>query len=401
MAADTPSTPLGALPVDFASGAETRILRLFARFVSAGYLFYLILLAPAIGDQTRAMAAWWTPFGVVAVFIPPLAMGAATFGRDLRWVRLFAGVTALSYVVAAATWPIAWNGVLLQSDSWISSIPGLSGLAAAVAWGPRRTISQLVVAITIVQLINHACRVPNHNGAFVPDLAFAMSFCLLFVAAALMAMRTGRLLDETQSGAHAVAAAAAAIEARAVQRVRFNALVHDWVMSTLLAAARQPHTDVVRNQARLTLSKLDELGDVEQGSFDARAVLAHLRTAVGAVDDSLRVDTRVDPGAEKATYPAEAIRVVGGAVSEAVRNSVLHAGDRARRSVSVTVGAMGLEAVIADTGTGFDIEAVAPHRLGLAVSIRGRMQQLDGGSVDVQSCLGAGTTIKMVWVAQP
>jgi len=405
MAADPSTaapTPLAPPPTAPRDSAEERIVRLFARFVSAGYLFYLALLAPLIVHQARAVANWWTPFAILAVFVPPLVMGIVSFVRRTLWVRRAAAVTALSFLVAAVAWPLAWNGTLLQEEWWIARIPGLAGLAAAITWRPKWTVIQLGAAVLTVQLINHYGREPNYKGPLIPDLAFAMGFSLLYVAAALMAMRTGRILDQTQASAYTAAASAAATKARTVQRSRFNALLHDWVMSTLLAAARQPHNDDVRRQAQLTLAKLDELGESDDATYDTATLLSHLRTAVGAVDHGVPVETHVATnGADTARYPTEAVQVIGEAVAEAVRNSVLHAGNDAQPRVTVTVGAYRIHAVVADTGRGFDLDAVAPHRLGLAASILGRIRQLPGGTVSVQTRPGAGTTIRMAWADQP
>ncbi|MBO0856503.1 MAG: ATP-binding protein, partial [Nocardia sp.] len=198
MATDTSPTPIAAVGVAEVGVAEDRLTRLFARFMTSGYLVYLLLLAPTIIRQNRVVATWWTIVAVIAVFGPPVAMGAAAFHRDLRWTRYAAVVTATGFVAAAALWPLAWNGRLLHSDAWISTIPGLAGLAAALAWPPVRTIALLVAAVVPVQLINHHCRAAGHNGPLIPELLFALSFCLLYVGAALMAMRTGRLLDATR-----------------------------------------------------------------------------------------------------------------------------------------------------------------------------------------------------------
>ena len=52
--------------------------------------------------------------------------------------------------------------------------------------------------------------------------------------------------------------------------------------------------------------------------------------------------------------------------------------------------------VIVDDGTGFDPDAVAPARLGIALSIRGRMQMIDGVA-EVNSSPDAGTEVVLSW----
>ncbi|WP_305780309.1 sensor histidine kinase [Nocardia nova] len=400
MAAYTATTPMTVSePAAAGTGegaAEVRITRLFARFISSGYLFYMVLMAPTMTTQAKLMAPWWTVFAVAAVYGPPVVLGAMSFHRDIGWIRRAAAGSALGFIAAALSWPLAWNGELLQGDAWISTIPGLAGLAAAVVWRPMWTLLALASAIVPVQLINHFCRAPGHNGVLIPDMMFSTSFCLLYVSAALMAMRTGRLLDATRAEAHEAAAAAAAATARTVQRARFNALLHDWAMSTLLAAARGTHRSEVRHQAELAIAKLDDVESEGSGTYTAAAVAAHLRTAVADVDERLAVELAADSPVD-ATYPAEPVHVLGAAVSEAVRNSALHAGADAVCKVTVALSNSHIDITVTDDGVGFDIARIAPHRLGVTVSIVERVHQLSGGSVEVLTSPGAGTTIHMSW----
>ncbi|WP_328435345.1 sensor histidine kinase [Nocardia puris] len=359
-------------------------------------MFYLILLSGDIIRQAAAVATWWTVFAVPAVFGPPIAFGLLSFRRDLAPMRMMARIGAILFVVAAVTWPLAWNGTLLERDAWISMFPGLAGLSAALAWPPRWTIALLATAVVPVQLINHYCRVPELDGRLIPDMMFALAFCLIYVAAALMAMRTGRLLDQTRAAAHLAAAGAAATQARDVQRARFNALMHDWVMSTLLATSRRTDRTEVRRQAELTLAKLDELEPDDTRDYTEAELAAHLRTAISDVDDSLTVQVR-GSGEADGMFPADPVHVLGAAAAEAVRNSVRHAGPDATRTVSLDIRAGRIELTIADDGAGFDPSAVPPHRLGLAASIIGRMRQLPGGAVELETGPGAGTRIRMSW----
>lgn len=281
------------------------------------------------------------------------------------------------------------------ADAWISGIPGLAGLAAAVAWGPLRTIALLVSSVFTVQLINQFCRTPDHNAAFLPDLLFGLSFCLLYVAAALMAMHTGRLLDRTRAEAHSAAATAAATRALAVQRIRFNALLHDWVMSTLLAAARGTRRDDVRHQAQLTLGKLDNTRPDTSVGYPLSSAAAYFRAAIADIDDALVPTVTVSPG--DSVLPSGPVQVLGAAVSESVRNSVRHAGPHATRTVELTLSADNIDVICADDGVGFVRSQVPEHRLGLSVSIIERVRHLPGGAVEVRTRPGAGTVIRLGW----
>ncbi|MFD3702153.1 sensor histidine kinase [Nocardia sp. NPDC058658] len=391
MASDTASTARALS----AGTTEIRLTRLFARFIASGYLFYLLLLIPTIAAQYAVLEPWWTFFAVAAVFGPPMVLGALSFRHDVRWIRQVAAVSAVTYPAAALAWPLAWRGDLMTADAWISGIPGLAGLAAAVAWGPARTIALLVVSVATVQLINQFCRTPDHNAPFLPDLMFGLSFCLLYVAAALMALHTGRLLDRTRAEAHSAAATAAATQARAVQRVRFNALLHDWVMSTLLAAARGTRREDVRHQARLTLGKLDNTRPDTGLGYPLSSAAAYFRAAIADVDDALVPSITVSP--DDAVLPADPVQILGAAVSESVRNSVRHAGPRATRTVELAFSADNIAIVCADDGVGFVPSQVPEHRLGLSVSVIERVRHLPGGAVEVHTRPGAGTVIRLGW----
>ena len=101
------------------------------------------------------------------------------------WARRAAAASALLFVVAAVTWPLAWNGKLTGgTDVWFSLIPGMAGLAATIIWPPRWALVLLAAAVIPAQLVNHAAREPSINGLLLPDMIFSYSFCLLFVAAA-------------------------------------------------------------------------------------------------------------------------------------------------------------------------------------------------------------------------
>lgn len=386
--------------IDVPAGHEAsdRILVMFARFISAGFLFYLLLLLPTVVTESSRMAGWWTPTALLATFGTALAMGVTSFLGNPRLLRITCGATAIGYLLAVATWPLAWTGPPYESGTgtWLSSFPGVASLAAAAAWRPALTFAHLVVSCVSAQILNQVVRAEPFRSPLLPDVLFATMFCTIFVAAAVMALRTGKVLDETITSTHKAAAVAAANHARTVERERFDALIHDGVMSTLLAAARQGATPSVAAQSAATLRQLDQLAS-EGGTatgFDVPTVLAHIRSAVTDVDESLTLET--DVRSDRAV-PSDVARAIAAAAAEAVRNSVRHAGDGVVRTVTVVLTDNLVRVRVADDGTGFEPTAVPPHRLGLAVSIHGRMRQLIGGSSEVTSRPGAGTAVRLEW----
>lgn len=380
-----------------AGPAEARVMRLFARFVAMGYGGYLVLLMPSIRSQMHTTAMWWTVTATVSVFVPAAVMGVLSFRGSTVRIRWAAGATAWGYIAAALTWWLGWNNVLLQGDAWISTIPGLAGLAAAIAWRPVWAVPALLTAVASVQLINHLCRAPSHNALLVPDLAFALTFCLLYMAAEVMAIRTARELDDARDRAYALTAAAAESRARDVQRKWFAGLIHDSVLQTLLAVVRETPRDGIRAMARQAIDQVTNGPHHGEEFYTGSEVVAHLRTAVTAGDASAHVDVQLEAGATTRRYPTDPVEKIGAALVQAVHNSVLHAGAGAIRQITIQVDSQRVAVVVADDGIGFEWEKIRPDRLGLRISIIDRIERLPGGTVEVRPRPGEGTSVLMAW----
>lgn len=304
------------------------------------------------------------------------------------------------YILVACAWWPAWTGEHVQGfGTWLANIPGVAGLAAAAAWQPAWALLYLGVGVTLVQLINHTIREAPLFYLLIPDLSAALMFCTVFVAASVVALRTGQTLDATIASTHAAAAGAAAAAAKDVERERFNALIHDTVMSTLLAAARTDSDSTVAEQSRRTLTRLDRLrSGVESAErLDPDAVLAQLRSAASEVDENVAFTSHVGPNANTVEFPSEPVSALAAALSEALRNSKKHAGPDACRSVDAIVEETRMEVTVRDNGIGFDPRTVPTHRLGIAVSIQARVRNIPGGAAHVASTPGVGTTVALSW----
>lgn len=380
--------------------AADRVYRIMGLFIAAGYMFYLVLVLGDIGVASAVTAAWWTPVAFVLIFGSGISVGVFAFGSSRRSMRRACCAAALGYLVACMLWIPAWNGALIPDPRgmYFSQFNGLASLAAAAAWRPHWAFAHLAAAAASGSTINHVVRSAEFNGPLLPEMAWSFGFCLLPVAAGVMALRTGRILDETRAETYAAAASSAAVQARSVERGRFDALTHDGVMSTLLSAARQPMNPLLSVQAKSTLSKLDSLRGEgkEPDDFDTETMIAHIRGAANEVG-AINIETSVDSEAAVADYPRPAIRTIAAALAEALRNSIKHAGEPASRSVSLHVTIDEINVTVADTGRGFDPESVPSHRLGVSVSILGRMRNLPGGRATIEAKPGEGTRVHLTW----
>ena len=403
MATDTAAATTAEIASDrdvaLDESAGQRILRQFAVFIACGYLVYLVLTAPAIAASLAVMHMWWTVPALAVVFGPGLALGPLAWRGSPRALRVCAGVAAGGYLMAVATWGFGWNGAHLSGTTgiWFFSFCGLAAIAAALAMRPTYAFVVLVVVVVSTITINYVVRDVARSGLFVPDMAWAFAFSLVYFAAAVMGMRTAAVLDDTRAQAYRTAAAAAASQARANERQRFNQLTHDGVMATLLVAARRGNSTQLAAQAQATLHALDRIrGDNDtDGTMTPDAVLTHLSEVTATVDPTRRFEVRRTINSSDAGYPAMVVRTVAAAAGEAVRNSGRHA--RASKTiVSVEITDDRLQIEVADDGEGFEPSAVPADRLGIAISIRERMSQI-GGSATIESAPMRGTRVCLEW----
>lgn len=314
------------------------------------------------------------------------------FGAGARRLPTYVVVAAAAYLIALALWPLAWDGAKLPDPPWTAMMPGLPALAVATVARPGWAVGYTLIATLCAQ----TCTTSSASIArpFLLEYLYGFVFCLTFVAAMAMAVRSGQVLDRTRAQAEADAAAAASMEARDRVRRAHAGLLHDWVMTTLLTAARQPDDGGLQRQAQVTLTKLDRVGDGTRTDpyRDVEAV-RYLRGA--AHDDAAGVIVEATINADT-SYPADTVHTLAAGVAEAVRNSRRHAGPTATCMVSIDAEGGRPAVVISDDGIGFEPAAVPSDRYGLVDSVR-RIEEVPGGSVAIDSTPTTGTTVRLVW----
>ncbi|AZG48037.1 ATP-binding protein [Gordonia insulae] len=399
MAADTPAlSPLIDVHDERDEQAGRQILRLMAVFVTVGYLAYGVMTASAVVSSMHITDLWWTVIAVPLIFGTGIALGPLAWRGGARRIRIAAAVAAGGYLVAVCLWWPAWNGQVLDTVSgiWFSLFPGLAAIASALAFPAVYAFGYLAVVSAISVTISKTARLPHLSGPLPVEIAWSISFSLIFVAAAVMAIRTAGILDATRARAYEATADAAAAHARSAERNRFDALTHDNVMSTLLLASRLGASPELAQNARAAIAAVEHASEGEgRSSLTAYEAASQVRAAVAMVDPAQRVTVANEPGTQ--AYPGTAVSAIAAATAEAVRNSRRHAGDGATTSVTVAAGLGTLRAEIADDGVGFDPALVSASRLGIAVSIRGRMSKVDGGVAVIDSHPGCGTRVRVEW----
>ena len=396
--------------VSVASQAD-RVQRLAAWLVTVGYLATVVFTVPLVSMTDELVAGWYTPIAGTAAALPGLVAGPLGLLRDIRWPRIALISCQIGFVIAIVLWFVAWEGRHINDArvSWLVMFPGLAAFAYVLVRPLGESLLQLVLGCLGVGLVVAVGSVDGLTHGLIADIMWPIILTSVFLMLATRFLDTARTYDAARANAVAHSVDAAALEARARERTRFDALVHDRVIATLIAVEPGAQDREVIAQATSALRELQRLasgGDLVAGSVDRDETLARLRAAARAVDDDVEVmiadagdahdgvgdagdahdvvgDVRADdPGAgglPAAGYPTAVVDAVSEAVGEAVRNSVRHAGHAARIAVLIEANPASLRVTVADDGVGFDPAAVPPARLGIAVSIHRRMAALPGG----------------------
>ncbi|MEU4340483.1 ATP-binding protein [Nocardia sp. NPDC023852] len=385
-------------------GVAGRILRRLGLAIGIAGMIAAIVELPEIADQTRFVPFGWTVVEVVLAFglFPVLAI--VSVGMSCRAVQYVAGVAAVSFVAAMAVVPFAYSQPEADGASvWLYRVLALGVLAAVLAWPPPLAIAYLLVSAALGALANLAVLRESTMLSLLGDFARAAGLSALFLWCAIHARVAADRVDRESAIESSRAAAVAGAAARERERARFAALIHDAVLSTLLDASRGgTESPVLRRQAERTLEQLDacRVGEVEPDRLDAHSAIGFLRSAVHEVNPGVRFTARRWAGFDDLHLPVEAASTIAAALAEAARNSLRHAtfaGREVRRTVTVTISAGGIRVVFRDDGAGFDLSEVPADRLGISVSILGRMRRLSGGAGFVESQPNEGTTVTLVW----
>lgn len=277
----------------------------------------------------------------------------------------FLGIAAVaSCAVLVRSWPLWRAGLVL------------------VLWA-----AVVVVLRTPVPAGEAAPAVPLVDGSFLVGLGAAVYAAVRGVEDVSSRVRTARA-----AAARADAEAEALVSAEA-ERSRWEAAVHDDVLTALrvAAAARSPEEAVIA--ATAAQGALDGIAR-GPATLVVSAALAgqQLRAAAATARPGTEVALSVGPG----SLPGSAAEALVDATSELLRNTARHNPLTTSSSVRGHLAGDGVRLVVSDDGAGFDPDRVPEGRLGVRVSVVGRMRSA-GGEAEVSSAPGRGTTVRLRW----
>jgi signal transduction histidine kinase len=370
-------------------------------FLPGAAVFGLLAIGP-VATQWQHFPPAWTVATLVGVVGSALLLGALAFRAPLPVLRALGATSAICALAAQATEPLV---VLHWPDpdqaAWVQQLMSLGAIASAVVW---RLPASLLITTAIAALTAFDRVVLDGSDDYligVQDGLYVLLFSTAFLVLGANLFSGSRRADAAQREASSRAAAGAAGAAREREVARVDALVHDRVLATLLAAARStPDTDaLVRADAARALTDLRALLEPEEPgrALGGEALAFTLQGAATELDPEAMFDYEV---LGDRPVPGEVVDALTAGLEEALRNAARHAA-APNRSVHVSVTDDLVRIDVLDDGKGFDAATVPVDRLGIGRSILGRMRGVRGGAGEVVSSVGAGTRITLSYRFPP
>ncbi len=379
--------------------ARERIQRTLILALGIGAIVFGTLLAAGPSGFLAQIDQLRQPFGIVAVAVGigvPATYIVLSRALPLRPLLAIVGATSLLFLLLELAWPLLMTERLLADDAtpWIQGINAIHATAAAIVW-PRvigwvyPLMQGPIVAFTQIQVRDDATLEAMLDGLG------AIVFSLILCGVSIAVIRAGDRQDAAAAHARAQAALEASRRTQEAEQSRINAIVHDDVMSVLLAASREAPPTELPGQARRALSSVEALvsGGAETHDYDPDEFVAVIRSTAAGIDPGVPVRFSVEG---RASLPARIVAAFAEATAEALRNVERHAGDAARARVDVDVDDDAAQVVVADQGLGFAPDRVSERRLGIRVSIVERLAAA-GGEASLASAPGEGTTVALHW----
>ncbi len=350
-------------------------------------------------------AGWWS-VGAVAVVLAWICLGVLGQWLPLRVLRSTWGALPVLYVLLLASWAVTRTAPLdgAGATPWLWELDPVVASLGVLAWR-----WQVAVAFSQVSALSVPVGLWAVTGTVPREVVLQtllhlgnVAIVAIFIAIRHQLTELTRLEQATALQARRLARA----RAGELEQARLAAVVHDEVLSTLTLAARSRgplSPDLVAHARRALVSIAAHTGPDPHGAGAGGQV------PVADLVDLLRARAR-GAGAELSVVgagaagglPADVVHALVAACQEVLRNSVGHAsgGDprrSVRREVLVRAEGAGVTVRVVDDGVGFDPQAVPPARVGLRLSVHGRMSAVPGATVDLVSAPGRGTRVELGW----
>ncbi len=380
--------------------ATARVDKLLGRTFSAGAVALSIESGLNFYGQLQYLNQPLSWFLVAILWCTTLAMVYTFWFGSSNF--LIVQIHALYIPVLMLCWPFMLAQEVPQDGTfypwiWWGVDTGWVAMALSFKW--RATVVYYIGCIICMQVIFSLPMGGSHSGiTLVTDSFYTLltNACLSIIA--LMIRFAAQRSDAANSEAIQAEILRAEAEGKARERLRIDGLIHDSVLTALISAAQAKNHDDARTSSELAANALAKLSAIQKGESNQSSLYC------GELFDSIILAAqRINPEIKVKKNCATSIQVDSETASaltqatiQAVHNSVLHAGAKANRDLSLKSTSAGLKIVIKDDGVGFRVAQINRGRLGIKISIIARMESVSG-SAHVVSSPGQGTTVILEW----
>ena len=339
-----------------------------------------------------------TSVATLASLVVGFLISHFVFRSPVIWFRAI----PIFSLVLLASWPLHYDVSVVFPDSfkpWIWWLLGISAVAAGVSF-------RFWFGVTYIFVVSFgwiAIRVSPSGGSGELVLAIQDSmhlFILASIATVLTAAVRWQAAKTDFANQALIASGVKIAQSQAVdlEQSRLDALVHDSVLTTLLVASKAQTPEEVALARASALEAMRKLDSDNPSSETASTVtqvsfFESLRKKIREVYPDFGVTLSQTNDSELPELVSEALTE---AILQALDNSIKHAGSASKRTVSLQGQGRGLKVVVSDNGKGFRPSKIPKDRLGIQLSISGRLKSV-GGRVFIRSEPGKGTDVVLEW----
>jgi len=380
--------------------ATARVDRLIGRALAAGSILFSLEGFANFYAQLPLLnqPLAWTVMGVLWAttlsYVVTFWFGSANY----LYLRIHAFYAALL--------PLLWPLLVIKNPSadghfypflWWAMSTGW--LAAALGFKLRWVITYYVVVSVITQYLFSTPIGGSHDLlTLVLDGEYTILTNGSVAVIALMLRHAAARSDRANSERMEAAILEAQVEAQAKERSRLDALVHDSVLTALIsagAANSEAESQAAADLAKIAIQRLQ----TADGVYESTASVLCSALFDSVITAAIRVDPEIEfkkTCLASITVNGEVASALTEATIQAVQNSVLHAGAKSKRELHLKSSQGTLKLVIKDDGVGFRPNRLPRGRLGIKLSIHGRMESI-GGKAHIISAPRKGTTVVLEW----
>lgn len=384
--------PAQLAPVLFAQALS----RLFLVYSAYAVIFAEILLILAGWHENNAWVMWagflvgFPGFVLWRLMFTPLSPASASLY-----------ILFLSATVVVATWAVLATMPEVESTLFLPF--SLLGFALITACGVAARARDRVLWATFGFI---AANFSLLLGAFLAGKPYEFDLRLLLGFGVVLAavISTPRLLASNKrfqitfdQSAESVATEAERLEnTRAVAARLHDTLLANLAVigSTKTGMLQDPVREAIETQLALfETSDFGQLVDTVSTKEESSTELEQLMAVISSAEArGLTVNLGGNPSAIT-VLTAERVDALTAALAQCLTNVQLHSGQNAVEVVILPAGET-LAVTIIDGGSGFNVDQVPEDRMGLKLSVRGRIEQC-GGRVRIWSNEGQGTAVML------